>query len=162
KGWAYGAVLDQILYDFGRISSKLEQAKAERSLGEARLAQEKLRFLTTMGGLYLGCAKVRSLTRLNEDLMVWAKILLTETSRFARPGQRSIGDRSLVESEISDLDVQREELRKFEATLIGQMKTYAPISSCQRLRQAWDISVADGLRVEDPTMLAAKAQLELS
>lgn len=125
QGNAAGIVADEIVYDFGRIQSAMGQAKAQRSLNEAKLAQEKLTFLGSLGGIYLTCARVRSLQSLNEQLINWARLILKETSRFEKTGQRSIVDSSLVKSEVMELELQSEELKKLEVTLIEQMRVYA-------------------------------------
>jgi len=162
SGLAGGIVVNQTVYDFGRIQSFLERAKAEKSLNLARLAEDKFRFLSTAGRLYLTCARVRSLQQHDTELMSWAKINLKETARFTKTGQRSIVDNSLVQTEVNSLNLELEQLHKFEDSLNGQMKMYGSKGGCQSLSGAWKIQVPEALQVEEPSLLLAKAQIELS
>jgi outer membrane protein TolC len=161
-GLAGGVIVEQTVYDFGRINSVLEAAKADKSLNEARLASEKLRFLTELGGLYLSCARTKSLLEENEHMMFWAKLILRETGRFTKTGQRSIIDNSLVKSKLNDLELQEAELKRLQASLIYQMKIYAEPSGCAALQTATVNQVPENLKVEEPSMLLAKAQVEVS
>jgi outer membrane protein len=162
SGLAGGVVLQQTLYDFGRIQSLLEHAKAERSLARARLADDKFRFLSTIGQLYLTCARTRSLQREDVDLMSWAQINLKETARFTKTGQRSIVDNSLVQTEVNSLQLELDQLHKFEQSLNEQMKLYGSNGDCKSLSESWEVKIPDALQVEEPSLLLAKAQIELA
>lgn len=161
-GPAGGVIVQQTVYDFGRISSLLESAKAEKSLNEAKLAEEKWRYLSSVGELYLNCARARSLLEQNDRMMFWAKLILKESTRFTKTGQRSVIDNSLVVSKVNDLSLQQDELKKLQSSMIEQMKLYGEISGCTPLAKATSARVADDLTVEEPSVLLAKAQIELS
>lgn len=162
SGMAGGVIVQQTVYDFGRISSALESAKAGKSYNEAKLAEEKLRYLTSLGELYLGCARARSLLDKTERMMGWANLILKETLRFTKTGQRSIIDNALVKSKMNDLVLQQKEYRKVEASYTEQMKHFAHIDRCDRLSQTLSTSMPGELMVEEPTILLAKAQVEVS
>ncbi len=162
SGLAGGLVVQQTVYDFGRIQSVLERAKATRSLNEARLAQEKLQYLGLVARLYLTCARTRSLQRNDEELMSWAKLNLDETARFTKTGQRSIVDNSLVQTEVNGLKLELDQLRKYQASLTDQMKLYGGTKDCKALSDSWQFTVPESLQVDDPSLLLAKAQIEIA
>lgn len=162
KGRAAGAVLDQTVYDFGRVASVLEKAKAERGVDEARMAQEKLRFLSTVAELYLGCAQARSLIQRNETLISLAQMILRETARFTKTGQRSIVDHALAQTELDELDLQQKELHSLESSLVEQMKVWAPVSGCESLTETWHQTPPSALMVEEPSLLLAKSQVDVA
>lgn len=162
SGLAGGVIVQQTIYDFGRISSALESAKAGKSLNEAKLAEEKFRYLSSLGGLYLGCARARSLLDKTERMMGWAELILKETLRFTKTGQRSIIDNALVKSKVNDLILQQKEYKKIEASYTEQMKHFAGIDRCDRLSQTLSTVMPQDLMVEEPSILLAKAQVEIS
>lgn len=162
SGPAGGVIVKQTIYDFGRISSALEAAKAGKSLNEAKLADQKLHYLVSLGGLYLNCARTKSLLEQNDRMMVWAKLILKESSRFTSTGQRSIIDNSLVRSKVNDLELQQKEFKKLETSYLAQMKPFASINECSRLGLAVTSSMPSELMVEEPSLLLAKAQIEVS
>lgn len=160
SGAAGGVVVTQTVYDFGRIESALKEVKAERSLVQARLAEDKMRYLESAAQVYLACARARSLQENDEELMKWAKINLKETARFTRTGQRSVIDNSLVQTEVNELRLELDDLGKFQQSLTEQMKLYGANSGCKTLSDSWDSQVPEALRVDDPRLLLAKAQME--
>jgi outer membrane protein len=162
SGLAGGVVLQQTVYDFGRIQSLLEHAKAERSLVRARLSEDKFRFLLSLGQLYLECAHARSLQLSDVELMGWAKINLKETARFTKTGQRSVIDNSLVQTEVNGLQLELDQLHRYEQSLSEQMKLYGASAGCKGLGDSWQVHIPDDLRVEAPSLLIAKAQIELA
>ena len=162
SGAAGGAILEQTVYDFGRISSALQQAKAEKSLTQARLAEDKFRFLYGTGLLYLACARVRTLIQSDQQLMSWAQINLKETARYTRTGQRSVIDNSLVQTEVDKLQLEMDQLQKYQQSLGEQMKFYGVTCGCKGLDDSWSFLVPTALRVEEPSLLIAKAQMESS
>ena len=162
SGAAAGIVVEQRIYDFGRIRSILEGAKAEARLSEAKIDAEKLNFMSRLVRLYLTCAQAFSMKRQNDRLMSWAELNLKETQRLTKTGQRSIIDNSLVQAEINDLKLQQAELEQMQRSFNEQMAFYAPNVECGPLSQTWQMSISDDLKVEPPQVLLAKAQRDLS
>jgi outer membrane protein TolC len=160
-GPAGGVVVEQTIYDFGRIQSALELAKADKSLSQARLAADKFQFLFSIGQLYLSCARSRTLQQTDEQLMNWARVNLKETGHFTRTGQESIVENSLVRTEVAVLVLELDQLRKYQESLNGQMKLFGG-QGCRLLGDSWQASLPDSLRVEEPSVLLAKAQTEIS
>jgi|GEM_PF-6046538 len=162
SGPAGGVIVQQTIYDFGRISSAMESAKAGKSLNEAKLAEEKYRYLSSLGDLYMGCARARSLLDKTERMMGWAQLLLKETVRFTKTGQRSIIDNALVKSKVNDLVLQQKEYKKVENSYVEQMRHFVNIDGCKRLSQTLAETMPTELKVEEPSLLLAKAQIEIS
>ena len=162
SGGAAGIVVEQRIYDFGRIRSILEGAKAEARLSDAKIDEEKLNFMSRLVRLYLTCAQAFSMKRQNDRLMSWAELNLKETKRLTKTGQRSIIDNSLVQAEINDLKLQQAELEQMQRSFNEQMAFYAPNVECGPLSQTWQMSISDDLKVEPPQVLLAKAQRDLS
>jgi outer membrane protein TolC len=162
SGGAAGVIVEQRIYDFGRVRAALEQAKAESQLFEAKIEEEKLGFISRLVRLYLTCAQAYSVRRQNDRLMNWAELNLKETERLTKTGQRSIIDNSLVRAEINDLKLQQAELEKRQRSFNEQMAFYAPKAECSPLSQNWGISISDDLKIEPPQVLLRKAQRDLS
>ena len=163
SGWAAGVIVDQTVYDFGRISSVLEGVKAEKGLQEARLASEKVKFLSLLGRLYLSCARARTVQNQNTRLMSWLEMILKESSQFTKTGQRSVIDNALVKMEMNELTVEQNELKKFQASLADEMKLYlSSANGCQSLSTLWKEPIPQDLTVEPPHLLLAKAEKKSS
>ncbi len=162
SGPAGGIVVEQMIYDFGRIQSLLRQSKADKSVNLARLAAEKFRFLLVAGQTYLECARARSLQTRDGQLMHWAQINLRETMRFMKTGQRSIIDSSLVKTEVDNLKLELDQLSRYEQSLIEQMKLFGADGGCKNLSETWQTKIPASLQVEAPSILLAKAQIELA
>ena len=159
-GAAAGVVVEQTIYDFGRIESAMAHAKAHKSLSQARLAEEKFRFLLSVGQTYLECARAKSLQQTDEELMGWAKVNLRETARFTQTGQRSVIDNSLVQTEVNALALELGQLRKLEQSTEAQMRLYGVAAGCKGLGDSLKFEVSTSLQIEDPGTLLAKARIE--
>jgi outer membrane protein TolC len=160
SGFAGGIEVEQTIYDFGRIQSALEQAKAANALEESRAVREKFRFLESLSKAYVACARTRSLQERIEQLLRWAEINLKETEKYAKTGQHSIIDSSLVRTEVASLKLDLERAQELEQSLLAQMRNYGEIAQCQPLSQAWQAEFPKELQVEDPGVLLAKAEIE--
>ena len=159
SGWAAGVVAEQTVYDFGRISAVLDKVKAENALHEARLANDKVKFLNHLGRIYLSCAKARTLQNQNTRLMNWLEMILKESAQFTKTGQRSVIDNALVKMEMNELIIEQNELKKFQTSLTEEMKLYlSSAGDCQTLSTLWKTPLPVELTVEAPPLLLAKAE----
>jgi outer membrane protein TolC len=162
SGLAGGVVVEQTIYDFGRIQSAIAGSKADMSLRRSRLAENKYHFLTSVGQIYLACSRARLLQETAGELMSWAEINLKETAKFTRTGQRSIVDNSLVQAEVNALKLELDQLDRYQTSLTEQMALYGASAGCKDLAQAWQLQVGNELKVEEPSLLLAQAELEMS
>jgi outer membrane protein len=162
SGLAGGVVVEQTLYDFGRIQSAVARARVDKSTRRAQLAADKFQFLTSVGQIYLACAQVRSMRHNDEDLMRWAQINLKETARFTKTGQRSIVDNALVQTEVNTLNLELDQLQKYEQSLNAQMQIYGVKADCRRLSGSLQTQVPSELKVQEPSVLVAEAEIEVA
>ena len=160
SGFSAGLVIEQMLYDFGRVASALQGARAEKSLREARLAEEKFRFLIRAGQVYVDCSTAKSMRELSADLLTWAHIIQKEAAHFTRTGQRSIIDNSLIQTEVDSLQIELEQLEQLQQSQLEQMKLFGREDRCQVLSTAKQVLIAPQLQVDEPNVLLAQAQTE--
>lgn len=105
-------ILKQDIYDFGRTSSAISAAEAQRDYEYRRTAITRSQVDEQAMLTYVGCSFLREEVTNSEFVAEQAKILARETGSFVKSGQRSIVERYLVDAQVEEAKTRIEEFKE--------------------------------------------------
>jgi outer membrane protein TolC len=102
SGPAYGLVLKQIIWDFGRTLNAVAAAKGETETRKAETEVSRYQVELSAMRAYLECSRARSLKDTWHELREESELIAKEIGRFVKTGQRSVVERYLVDAQTEE------------------------------------------------------------